>query len=112
MECLTERLEWGEWVLTQAFDVAEQLPCKRPARSGVAVFEQQELTEALPHSYKMPAAGCCSNTVRGAGDQAAVLQACRIEQPPESEELLLDQANHVEAIGGDQSIGENFRACL
>ncbi len=49
MEFLTERLEWGEWALTQAFDVADKLACKRPARSGVAVFEQQELTEALPH---------------------------------------------------------------
>ncbi len=37
-----------------------------------------------------------------------VLQACRIEQPPDSEELLPDQANHVEAIGDDQSTGENL----
>ncbi len=41
-------------------------------------------------------------------DQAAVLQACRIEQPPDSEELLLDQANHVESIGDDRGLGKKL----
>ena len=66
VECFAQRLQRRETALTQAFDVAEQRPCQRPARPGVTVVQEQELTKAFPHFVQNAGGGLLLEIARQA----------------------------------------------
>jgi len=118
---LAELNQWGQTSLSQLVNRAQETRHQLLTLPAVAMFLQQQIAEplfeavdGLQHRMLSQISGQAKLLIRSEivpmtphqREQAAILRTHPIEVSPAGQEVMIDDADHVEAVSYDACVGE------